>query len=55
MLSGKLNQCVCVCVDSVYVTRLVSREGHRAAELIPMAHSGVTVNTDLIGAVRPEA
>lgn len=42
-------------VSSVNITRLVSCEGHRAAELIPMSHSGVTVNTDLIGAVRPEA
>lgn len=44
-----------LCVDSVNFTRLISGEGHRAAELIAMAHSGVTVNTDLIGAVRPEA
>lgn len=42
-------------VSSVNITRLVSREGHRAAELIPMSYSGVTVNTDLIGSVRPEA
>lgn len=44
-----------MCEDSVYVTGLVGCEGHRAAELVPMAHSGVTVNTDLIGAVWPEA
>lgn len=44
-----------LCEDGVCVTGLVGCEGHRAAELIPMAYSGVTVNTDLIGAVRPEA
>lgn len=44
-----------LCADSFYFTRLVSHEGHRAAELISIAHSGVTVNTDFIGAVRPEA
>lgn len=42
-------------VGCVYVTRLVSGEGHRAAELVPVSHPGVTVNTDLVGAVRSEA
>lgn len=42
-------------VGCVCITRLVSGEGHRAAELVPVSHSGVTVNTDLVGAVRPEA
>lgn len=42
-------------VGCACITRLVSGEGHRAAELVPVSHSGVTVNTDLVGAVRPEA
>lgn len=37
------------------ITRLVSGEGHGAAELVPVSHSRVTVDTDLVGAVRSEA
>lgn len=44
-----------LCGNSVRFTWLISCEGHRAAELIPVAHSGVTVHTDLIGAVGPKA
>lgn len=44
-----------LCVCGVHFTRLVSGEGDRPAELTPMTHSGVTVNADLVGAVRPEA
>lgn len=50
--------CVNMCplfVYSVYCTWLIGCEGHRAAELIPMAHSGETVHTDFIGAVGLEA
>lgn len=45
---------MCVCIECL-LTRLTSGEGDRATELTPVAHSCVTVNADLIGAVRPEA
>lgn len=44
----------CACIECL-LTRLTSGEGDRATELTPVAHSCVTVNADLIGAVRPEA
>lgn len=48
-------KCKSLRVYSVYFTRLISGEGDRAAELTPVTHSCVTVNANLIGAVRPEA